>query len=250
MAENADTPQRAREIVIIDDEVEILDILSEDFKEAGYTVFCAENVSSGLALVRNRRPSMVITDLRLPLGGGKDLFDEVIGFPYEMRPKVIFITGNPEFAADQAYHEGAEGFFHKPFSKAQIIGEVKRLLEATPRRWLEAGKKEVKSVLELGFKDLQKAIEKKKINFGRGGIFLGMTQDFPEVGDIVAFQLTFENVVHTIEGSGFVRWVRQYRESGNSPGIGIEFRSLNEESLEFLLNEIKIQEMTPYIPKD
>ena len=104
-----------KEIVIVDDETDILDMLLEDFQSAGYKVWCAENISTGLALIRSYLPPVVISDLKLPNGGGKDLFEEIKEFPNEARPKVVFITGNPLMTVEQAYEHGADGYITKPF---------------------------------------------------------------------------------------------------------------------------------------
>jgi CheY-like chemotaxis protein len=248
-----------RQIVIVDDETDILDMLSEDFKAAGYKVWCAENISSGLALVRSINPSVVITDMHLPLGGGKDLFDEVLGFPKEVRPKMIFITGNTLMPVDVAYDQGAEGYITKPFIRNDVVEYVGWLNESVPQRWIVNSKenKKAKMAIDLEFPDRQMALQTKGIGFGRGGLFIRMKDEFPEVGDLVDLNIVFEVFQNSkpgrIKGQAVVRWKRD-SESETDPalplGIGVEFTQLDSESAKFLTEEAQILDLMSYIPKD
>lgn len=248
----------ANQIVIVDDETDILDMLSEDFKAAGYKVWCAENISSGLALVRSLNPAVVITDMHLPLGGGKDLFDEVLGFPKEVRPKMIFITGNTLMPVDTAYDQGAEGYITKPFVRNDVVEYVAWLNERAPDRWLgKASKGKSKMVIDLEFPDLPMALQSKGIGFGRGGLFIRMKDEFPEVGDLVDFNILFDSFENSkpavIRGQAVVRWKRD-SESEVDPtlplGVGIEFLHLDSKTVKLLIEQVHILELTSYIPKD
>ena len=250
-------------VVIVDDETEILDILSEEFKAAGYKVWCAENISSGLALVRSITPAVVITDMHLPLGGGKDLFDEVLAFPREIRPIMIFITGNTLMPIDVAYDQGAEGYITKPFVRSEVIQYVGWLQQPIPSRWnslsefLGPLKKSV-SHIELEFPDTKIARQSKGIGFGRGGLFIRMKDSFPDIGDIVDLKIQFGNSSKTIAGKAIVRWKRDTEgeaEVGSEikplpTGIGVEFLILDSKSIKFLLDCVGISSLTSYIPKD
>lgn len=243
------------QIVIVDDETDILDMLSEDFKAAGYKVWCAENISSGLALVRSLNPAIVITDMHLPLGGGKDLFDEVLGFPKEIRPKMIFITGNKLMPVDTAYDQGAEGYITKPFVRNDVIEYVRRLNENVPERWLVKGEATKPAmVIDLEFPDRAIALQTKGLGFGRGGLFVRMKDEFPEVGDLVGLNIVFDQPPGmTIRGTGVVRWKRDSEAEGDPTlplGVGVEFLHLEQKGVKFLTEEVKILDLVSYIPKD
>ncbi|MBI2711924.1 MAG: response regulator [Bdellovibrio sp.] len=249
--------QKDNQIVIVDDETEILDMLSEDFKEAGYKVWCAENISSGLALVRSLNPAVVITDMHLPLGGGKDLFDEVLGFPKEIRPIMIFITGNTLMPVDIAFDQGAEGYITKPFVRNDVIQYVNWLREKAPERWRtpsanlgELNKPTI--TLEREFPSLEIAKQSKGIGLGRGGIFIRMKEDLPEVGSLVNLDIKLGSPGSRILGKGIVRW-RRDTDSENEThlplGVGVEYAVLDSHSIKYLVEEVGTLTLLPYIPK-
>ena len=53
-------------ILVVDDEKATLSMLSLLLEAYGYTVLTAENGESGLEIFRNERPSIVLTDIKMP----------------------------------------------------------------------------------------------------------------------------------------------------------------------------------------
>src|SRR5690606_28022009 len=55
-----------KKIVVIEDEPDILEVLSYNLKREGFEVFAASDGIRGLALVRKETPDLVLLDLMLP----------------------------------------------------------------------------------------------------------------------------------------------------------------------------------------
>jgi len=115
-------------ILIVDDEVNALKVLSAILAEAGYEVFKAENVAFALRTLKQESIDVVITDMKMPEQDGMDLFRECQKeFP---DVPVMFLTayGSVESAV-QAMTQGAFYYFIKPPDYNNLLAIVARAAE-------------------------------------------------------------------------------------------------------------------------
>jgi signal transduction histidine kinase len=114
-------------VLVVDDEKHIRDILRESLESRGYGVVCAKNGDEGLALLTQRRFSLMILDVRMPVLGGLELLREAKGIAGFSTP-VLVLTGmaSPE-EIDQAMALGAAACVRKPFQIETLLAEVDRL---------------------------------------------------------------------------------------------------------------------------
>ncbi len=100
-------------LLLIDDEPDILRVLSMSLRADGYEVFTAENGAAGLDIFEKENPDIVITDIKMPGMGGI----EVLGKIKEHEPdaEVIIITGHGDIDnAIEALKFGASDYINKP----------------------------------------------------------------------------------------------------------------------------------------
>ena len=67
----------ANDIVVVDDNQVLVSVLSQIFKELGYTVRTASDGFEALATIRERVPGILISDLNMPRMTGYELFSIV-----------------------------------------------------------------------------------------------------------------------------------------------------------------------------
>ncbi len=127
-----------QKIVIVDDEQDILELLTFDFESAGFEVSCANNGIQALELIQKIRPHLVFRDLRMPHGGVIDLFNSILKIESTLRPKMMFITGYPVISVMEAFDRGIGGFVNKPFVRRELISYAGRILAPVPGRWRQA----------------------------------------------------------------------------------------------------------------
>ena len=99
--------------MLIDDEPDILRVLSMSLKADGYDVVSAQNGSEGIAAFEKERPDIVITDIKMPGMDGIEVLKRV----KERNPdaEVIIITGHGDIEnAIEALKHGASDFINKP----------------------------------------------------------------------------------------------------------------------------------------
>jgi two-component system response regulator GlrR len=122
------------EILLVDDDPDILKLVSMRLNAAGYEVHSVDSAERALAAFAACRPQLVITDLRLGGMDGMDLFEEI----HKQAPTlpVIVLTAHgtiPDAVA--ATKRGVFGFLPKPFEGKVLLDQVEqalRLSGATP----------------------------------------------------------------------------------------------------------------------
>ena len=115
-------------LLVIDDEKNIREGLSEYLRSDGYDVTSAENGDEGWNIFSNDDIDLVITDLKMPGVSGEELLKRILsqspGFP------VIILTGHGTVeTAVTAMRDGAWDFMSKPVDLDHLSLKVKRALE-------------------------------------------------------------------------------------------------------------------------
>lgn len=140
----------AASILVVEDDVAMRDLLTEELAEAGYEVRAAGSAASGLEIARSDRFDVIITDLRMPEMDGFDLIRgvRVLADP----PHVVMITafGSIETAI-RAVKLGAYDYITKPFEIEELILVVgKALSERELRSKVARLQREVEQRFGLG----------------------------------------------------------------------------------------------------
>jgi CheY-like chemotaxis protein len=114
----------APRVLIADDEIEILELLSEVLSDRGYEVRTAATGAEALEAVPSFRPDVVVVDISMPGLSGPEVLDALRQGGSEV--PVIAMSGDPGAAG--------EGFFAvvpKPFDFATIVRTVQAGVAAT-----------------------------------------------------------------------------------------------------------------------
>lgn len=114
-------------ILLVDDDPDLLRLLSLRLGAAGYTVVVADSGEEALARLPSVRPQLVITDLRMGGMDGLALFDAI----HRQHPSlpVILLTAHGSIPdAVTATNRGVFGFLSKPFNGKVLLAEVERAL--------------------------------------------------------------------------------------------------------------------------
>jgi CheY-like chemotaxis protein/anti-sigma regulatory factor (Ser/Thr protein kinase) len=112
-------------ILVVDDEKDVRDTLSEMIESLGYGVVVAENGVKALDRVRTERIDLVITDLSMPEMSGLDLIVEAKRISPNIPIAVISAYGNVENTT-YALTRGAFSFIAKPFKMSQIKDMIRK----------------------------------------------------------------------------------------------------------------------------
>jgi len=110
---------------VVDDDPDLVKLISDMLEILGYPVVTAANGAEGLNAVSRENPSLVVLDSRMPIldgsGFAQALKDRGLKIP------ILVITGAPD-ARQWAEDIGADGYLAKPFDIADLLASVQRLL--------------------------------------------------------------------------------------------------------------------------
>jgi two-component system, OmpR family, alkaline phosphatase synthesis response regulator PhoP len=113
-------------ILVIDDELPILNLVSSYLKAEGYEVFTASDGNAGLKAARTYKPDILILDVMLP---GMDGIELLSRLRRESDLYVIMLTARTE-EIDKivGLSMGADDYMTKPFSPRELVARVKAAL--------------------------------------------------------------------------------------------------------------------------
>ena len=114
-------------LLLVDDDPDLLKLLSIRLKASGYRATTAVSGEQALSMIAAERPDLVITDLRMAGLDGMALFHEIerrhTGLP------VIILTAHgtiPDAVA--ATRQGVFGYITKPYDANELLAQVRRAL--------------------------------------------------------------------------------------------------------------------------
>ncbi len=114
-------------ILLVDDDPDILKLLSLRLIAAGYGVRAVDSGEKALAVLAASRPELVITDLKMGGMDGLALFDE-IRKQAPMLPVIILTAHGTIPDAVAATRRGVFGFQTKPFDGKHLLEQVEQAL--------------------------------------------------------------------------------------------------------------------------
>jgi two-component system response regulator GlrR len=118
------------DILLVDDDPDLLKLISLRLTSAGYRVRTADSGETALATIAVERPAIVITDLRMPGIDGLQLF-EAIHRQHAALPVIILTAHGTIPDAVNATQRGVFGYLTKPFDSQDLLQKVAAALEAS-----------------------------------------------------------------------------------------------------------------------
>src|SRR3954452_14939263 len=115
-------------IVVVDDDSSVRRVLKMQLEEAGYDVALAEDGDEARTLIDERRPKLVITDLRMPCADGLDLLRH-IGEGLRETTVIIITAFASVDTAVAAMKAGAYDYISKPIDYDALVVAVHRAME-------------------------------------------------------------------------------------------------------------------------
>jgi two-component system alkaline phosphatase synthesis response regulator PhoP len=134
MKAQSDLPRPPHDILVIEDEPEMRNLLTDNLEFEGYRVTAVDNAEAGLVELARQPRSLIMLDLMLPRMSGFEFCREVrarqIGTP------IIVLTARAE-ESDRivGLDLGADDYMTKPFSVRELLARVRAQLRRDERQW-------------------------------------------------------------------------------------------------------------------
>ncbi|MGL4551183.1 MAG: response regulator [Gemmataceae bacterium] len=139
----APPPARLR-VLIIEDERDLVEVLTYNLKREGYDTVVAHDGPEGLRKAQTHLPDLVLLDIMLPGMSGTEVCQQIRAGERTKHIPVIILSAKSE-ETDQivGFSLGADDYVPKPFSAKVLMQKIKAL-----QRRLEAGGSEAAEVVE------------------------------------------------------------------------------------------------------
>ena len=122
-------------IVVIEDEPDIAEVINYNLKREGFNVSLADRGDSGINLVRNEAPGLIILDLMLPGMDGLSVCQQLKTDPLTRDIPIIIVSAKEEESdVVIGLGLGADDYVAKPFSPRELVARVKAVLRRAPVR--------------------------------------------------------------------------------------------------------------------
>src|ERR1044072_2331633 len=116
-------------ILIIDDEQDVIDLLSLHLRKAGFALSTATDGATGLRLAREEPPALIILDLMLPKMPGLEICKVLKTDAATRNIPVLMLTAKAEEIDRIVGLEfGADDYVTKPFSPRELVLRVNAIL--------------------------------------------------------------------------------------------------------------------------
>ena len=158
-------------ILIVDDESDILEILSYNLSKEGYDVKTAKSAKKALKIVNEWTPDLILLDIMMPEMDGIELCSMLREMPLLDRTLIAFLTArNESFTQISALDSGADDFITKPIRPNLLRSKVKSLIRRHYKN--QAGKEEKEKILTFGdlvidSDEFKVTVDKKEINLAK-----------------------------------------------------------------------------------
>ena len=128
----------ATRILVVDDEQDMVDLLTYSLKERGYEVVSARNGLEAVHKARSFQPDCVLLDLMLDGMDGFTVCEILRHQPSTVNLPVIMVTALVgEMPRLNGFDSGADDFITKPFNVEALMQRMEKVLEKRRRRCLE-----------------------------------------------------------------------------------------------------------------
>lgn len=116
-------------ILVIDDEPDVTDIVSEFLVAAGYEVACLNSTVGWYDRFSSFQPDMILLDINMPDEDGYAVCSQLKADPSTASTPVVFLTGrDKEEDQGRSFKSGGDMVIKKPFSGERLLGIVKIVL--------------------------------------------------------------------------------------------------------------------------
>jgi len=122
--------RRTPRILVVDDNPDMVDLMSELLKSRGYDVVSVRDADQAEAEVRRHAPDLILSDVVMPGRSGYELCHQLKDDPSTRLIPFLLITGLSDREDKvKGIEAGADDFLNKPIFPSELFARVKSLLK-------------------------------------------------------------------------------------------------------------------------
>jgi two-component system NtrC family sensor kinase len=122
-------PYPGNRILVVDDEEEILRLISRILQQRGHQVVAVQTAEASLDTLANEEYDVIICDVRMPGMGGQELYLHLRSEHPELLKRLIFTTGDTISSSTRAFLQNVETpYVSKPFPIEDLERAIDEIL--------------------------------------------------------------------------------------------------------------------------
>ena len=155
---------QAKTIAIVDDEPDILELVSLNLKKAGFKTKEFQTGESFFAHIQKNEIDLVILDLMLPDSDGFEICKFLKKNPkFSSIPVIMLTARGDEMEKVLGLEIGADDYITKPFSPRELVARVKVVMRRDENKITKTNKIKIGDEVEIDLVKYEVYVENKKI---------------------------------------------------------------------------------------
>ena len=131
-----------KKILVVDDDAELVELVSFNLKQAGYSIGTAADGVEAIKKARSLAPDLILLDVMMPELDGFAVCEILRRDPAFAQTPIIMLTAlSSELGRMAGLGSGATDFLSKPFSPRLLLARIEEMLKAVEARHLAAAAK-------------------------------------------------------------------------------------------------------------
>lgn len=116
-------------LLIVDDDKDILEFLTYNFKAEGYKVYTATDGKEAIVRAKSAKPDLIIMDVMMPNMDGVEATHQLRAMEEFNTTIILFLTARgEEYSQLAGYNAGADDYITKPVKPKILVSKVNALL--------------------------------------------------------------------------------------------------------------------------
>ena len=214
-------------VLVVDDEPDVLTMISEYLSLEGYNVLTATSGEKALRLAQEHRPFAITLDVIMPEMDGWEVLQHLKENPGTKNIPVIIVSVSDD--QETGFALGAVGYVTKPVNRDLLVGEINRIDGPTPHTIMivddnEIERKEMAGIIE------EEGMKALVAEDGKGCIDM-IQESLPDV-------LVLDLIMPEVDGFEVLDRVRSDPKTSNLPVIVVTAKDLTTEDKERLSGNV------------
>lgn len=135
-------------ILVVDDEPDIVDILTYNLKKEGYEVESAEDGIKAVKIAAKFHPDVILLDIMMPNQDGVETCRQIRDIPELKGTFIIFLTARAEeYSEVAAFDVGADDYITKPIKPRALMSRIAALFRRESKKENEVAQIKIKDLI-------------------------------------------------------------------------------------------------------
>jgi two-component system alkaline phosphatase synthesis response regulator PhoP len=135
-------------ILVVDDEPDIIDILTYNLKKEGYEVESAEDGIKAVKIAAKFLPDVILLDIMMPNQDGVETCRQIREIPELKGTFIIFLTARAEeYSEVAAFDVGADDYITKPIKPRALMSRIAALFRRESKKESEVAQIKIKDLI-------------------------------------------------------------------------------------------------------